>query len=161
MLSGATFLQLATRGDKARRKPSQLQDRITTIVASRKRSCCLCKIVKPLMAKTHTHSHPHTHTGIVKQVTLTYTLAQKTWRWFSARPPPRCATRQSPEWLIVKICWAKANTESKKSTHTHTHSRQQQHNKKCVSVCMCVAANEFFCGSHTRTQAHLQHMYLY
>lgn len=24
------------------------------------------------------------------------------------------ATRQSPEWLIVKICWAKANTESKK-----------------------------------------------
>lgn len=40
---------------------------ITTILLSRKRSCCLCEILKPLMAKTHTH------TVDVKQVTLTYT----------------------------------------------------------------------------------------
>lgn len=135
---------------------------ITTILQSRKRSCCLCEILKPLMAK-----HTHTHTRDVKQVTLTYTqqnTAYKTWRWFSAYPmslPP--SRRHSTKSRMI-------NCQNMLGKGKHGEQRIKKKHKTSTnniikSAFVCVQMNFFAAPHHTHTlthtRAHLQHMYLY
>lgn len=124
---------------------------ITTILLSRKRSCCLCEILKPLMATTHTHAHTRCKTSHIdlhtakhiQDMALIFGIPHVT------SPSRRHSTKSR---MINCQNMLGKGKHGEQRIKKKTQNQHQQHNKKCV--CMC--ANEFFCGSasHTHTDTH-------
>lgn len=134
---------------------------ITTILLSRKRSCCLCEILKPLMATTHTHAHTRCKTSHIDLHTAKH--IQDMALIFGIPHVTSPSRRHSTKSRMI-------NCQNMLGKGKHGEQRIKKKHKTSTnniikSAFVCVQMNFFAAPHHTHTlahtRAHLQHMYLY